>query len=214
MPPCGKGIYIRWQHLIFFYLCTWFSCIKKIGQSCICWAVGSALQSNSSSCLVLIPHRQFGNFVLNALLGEFSNIDSIYKFYKPTIWSAVQLLKTESEFKKLPLPENLQSNRSLLGRCTKMANRHSYHKRYTGNEAMCKTTNAGTGHITGDSSPCHIYPKHNKICSPSEKTEIKWDDGYPSKVKWRFKYIFNITEVLTQCIRHQQIYIYMCTILV
>ena len=39
VPPCGKGIYIRWQHLIFFYLCTWFSCIKRIGQSCICWAV-------------------------------------------------------------------------------------------------------------------------------------------------------------------------------
>ena len=63
VPPCGKGIYIRWQHLIFFYLCTWFGCIKKIGQSCICWAVGPALQSNSSNCLVLIPHRQLGNFV-------------------------------------------------------------------------------------------------------------------------------------------------------
>ena len=40
VPHFGKGIYIRWQDLIFFYLCTWFSCIKKIGQSCICWAVG------------------------------------------------------------------------------------------------------------------------------------------------------------------------------
>ena len=24
----------------FPFLCTWFSCIKKIGQSCMCWAVG------------------------------------------------------------------------------------------------------------------------------------------------------------------------------
>ena len=42
-PACAtlwQGIYIRWQHLIFFYLCTCFSCIKKIGQSCVCWAVG------------------------------------------------------------------------------------------------------------------------------------------------------------------------------
>ena len=61
VPPCCKGIYIRW-HLIFFYLCTWFSCIKKIGQSCICWTVRPALQSSSSNCLVLIPHRQLGNF--------------------------------------------------------------------------------------------------------------------------------------------------------
>ena len=37
------------------------------------------------------------HFVLNALLDEFSNINSIYKSYKPTIWSAVQLFKTESE---------------------------------------------------------------------------------------------------------------------
>ena len=61
LPPCGKGIYTRWQHLIFFYLCTWLSCVKKIGQSYICCAVGPALQSNSSNCPVLIPHRQLGN---------------------------------------------------------------------------------------------------------------------------------------------------------
>ena len=44
--------------------------------------------------------------VLNALLDEFSNIDKIYKSYKPTIKSAVQLLKTDSE--------NPWSKRSLL----------------------------------------------------------------------------------------------------
>ena len=66
MPPCGEGIYIRWQHLIFFYLCTWLSCIKKIGQSCVCWAVGPALQNNSSNCLVLILHRQLGNLMVLA----------------------------------------------------------------------------------------------------------------------------------------------------
>ena len=50
------------------------------------------------------------HFVLNDFLGEFSNIDSIYKSYKPTtIQSTVQLLKTESEFENLSLPENLQS---------------------------------------------------------------------------------------------------------
>ena len=33
------------------------------------------------------------HFVLNTLLDEFSNMDSIYGSYKPTIPSAVQLLK-------------------------------------------------------------------------------------------------------------------------
>ena len=35
--------------------------------------------------------------VVNTLLDEFSNIDNIYESYKPTIPSAVQLLKTNSE---------------------------------------------------------------------------------------------------------------------
>ena len=30
-----------------------------------CWAVGSALQSNSSNCLVLILHKQLGNYLLS-----------------------------------------------------------------------------------------------------------------------------------------------------
>ena len=44
--------------------------------------------------------------VVNALLDEFASIDNIYESYKPTIKSAVQLLKTNSE--------NPQSKRSLL----------------------------------------------------------------------------------------------------
>ena len=50
-------------------------------------------------------------FVLNALQGEFPNIDSIYESYKQTIQSAVQLPKTELE--NMSPPENLQSKRSL-----------------------------------------------------------------------------------------------------
>ena len=50
--------------------------------------------------------------VLNAFLDEFSNIDSIYEPYKSTIWSAVQLLKSESE--NLSPLENTWSKRSLL----------------------------------------------------------------------------------------------------
>ena len=43
--------------------------------------------------------------VLNDLLDEFSNIDSIYESFKPSMQSAVQLLKTESE--NMSPPENL-----------------------------------------------------------------------------------------------------------
>ena len=35
------------------------------------------------------------NFMLNALLGEFSNINNIYKSFEPMIEIAIQLLRTE-----------------------------------------------------------------------------------------------------------------------
>ena len=54
------------------------------------------------------------HFVLNSLLEELSNKDSIYKSYKPTIQSRVQLLKINSEFKKPVTSLNLQSKRILL----------------------------------------------------------------------------------------------------
>ena len=38
-----------------------------------------------------------------------------------------------------------------------MANRHSYHERYTENQAMCKPTDTGTDHKIGDFSLFHIY---------------------------------------------------------
>ena len=105
--------------------------------------------------------------VLSALLGEFSNIDSIYESYRPTIWSAVQLLKTDTE--NMSPPENPWSKGSLLPSwgSTKMANRHGCHKIYTGNQTTCKPSNT-VDQMKGDSSPCHIYPKCHKICSSSK----------------------------------------------
>ena len=44
--------------------------------------------------------------VVNVLMDEFANIDNIYESYRPTIKSAVQVLKADSE--------NQQSKRSLL----------------------------------------------------------------------------------------------------
>ena len=44
--------------------------------------------------------------VVNVLINEFANIDNIYESYRPTIKSAVVLLKTDSE--------NQQSKRGLL----------------------------------------------------------------------------------------------------
>ena len=66
--------------------------------------------------------------VVNALLDEFVNIDNIYESYKPTIKSALWLLKTDTEN-----PELKSTLSPFPRRCIKMAYRHSYHKRYTGN---------------------------------------------------------------------------------
>ena len=46
-----QGFSIRWQHLISIIIIMYimFCCIKKIGQSFICWAVRPPFQSNSST---------------------------------------------------------------------------------------------------------------------------------------------------------------------
>ena len=54
--------------------------------------------------LKLLDQLLASQLVLNALLDEFSNMDGIYESYKPTIRSAVQVLKTDSE--NMSLTEN------------------------------------------------------------------------------------------------------------
>ena len=77
---------------------------------------------------------------------------------------------------------------TILRGCTKMAHRHSCHERYIGYQATCQPTDTGTDQTAGDSSPCHIYPKCHKICSPSKQAEIEWDNRCSTNIKWRFKF--------------------------
>ena len=60
-----------------------------------------------------MPTIQY-NFVLNALLGEFTSVDSIYQSYEPTIWMAVQLSRAEWALNRLTTADNPQCKRSLL----------------------------------------------------------------------------------------------------
>ena len=45
----------------YFYFMYIVQLYKDDWETCICWAVGPALRSNSSNCLELISHRQLGN---------------------------------------------------------------------------------------------------------------------------------------------------------
>ena len=54
------------------------------------------------------------NFILNVLLGEFTNIDSIYQLYEPTIWTAIQLLRTDPVLGQLSTVDSPWPKRSLL----------------------------------------------------------------------------------------------------
>ena len=88
-----------------------------------------------------------------------------------------------------------------------MANRHKYHKRYMGMQAMCKPTDTGTDQTTGDSSPCLIYPKPHKIHYPSKQTKLNEIIDALQRSNEDLNRSFNITEALTQWIRYQQIYL-------
>ena len=56
--PCHKVAMLG----ILLPLNQWSHAWQTLRRSC--WAVGPALQSNSSNCLVLILHRQLGNYLL------------------------------------------------------------------------------------------------------------------------------------------------------
>ena len=94
-----------------------------------------------------------------------------------------------------------------------MAYRHNYCKRYIGNEAACKPTNKAQSkqqetlvnvisilNVTRYADQVNRQ-KLNEIMDALQRSNKDLDR------------IFNITEVLTQCIRYQQINIYMHTIL-
>ena len=65
--------------------------------------------------LMKLQYQTFASiFVLNAVLGEFTNIDSIYQSYIPTIQVAIQLLWTEPVLNKLSPADSPWPKGSLL----------------------------------------------------------------------------------------------------
>ena len=65
------------------------------------------LKALAEELLMRLQHQPFAsNFVLNALLGEFSNVNNIYKSYEPIKQTAVELLRTEPVLDKLATSDN------------------------------------------------------------------------------------------------------------
>ena len=63
--PCSTSVYQKVEAPFLFYFTYMFNCIKKIVQSCrYAGLPGLALQSSSSNCLVLKPHRQLRNYIV------------------------------------------------------------------------------------------------------------------------------------------------------
>ena len=122
------------------------------------------------NCQKTLAHQLQGkllasHLVLNALLDEFSNIDSIMNPTSQPYNQQYSCSKLSQKTCHHLKTHDLKKPITRLRGCTKMANRHSYHKRYMGNQATCKPTDTCTDQATGDSSPCHIYPKCHRICS-------------------------------------------------
>ena len=88
VPPCGQGIYIRWQQLI-FNLFTFFICIKKTVQSCK--YVGLLGHSSphywtNSSCADWNNHLSiYASYKLTAI-NNVTRCTSIHTFHITVIW--------------------------------------------------------------------------------------------------------------------------------
>ena len=152
--------------------------------------------------------------VLSALLDEFSNTDIIYESYRCTIQSTVQLLKTDSE--NVSPPKSPQSKRSLL---------------HLLEDALKWPIGTVTTRPTWDIKQCV-----NQLIQAQTKQQetlvrvvsVLSVTRYAADVNTQklneiinalqgsnedLNRLFKIKEVLTQCIRYQLMYIYMCTIL-
>ena len=150
------------------------------------------------------------SFVFNALLGEFPNIDSIHQSYRPTIWMPVQLLWTEPVLDKLspancpwPMRSLLPFLRDALQWLTGTATtKEMWEIKHCINQLMQEQTKQET--------LVHIISILN----------ITW---YATQVNWQkinevvdalqlanadVKALFNMTDILIQDFRYQQIYTY------
>ena len=146
--------------------------------------------------------------VVNALMDKFANIDNICKSYRPTIKSAVWLLKTDSE--------NQQSKRSLLPSLGGVL------KWLTGT-----ATTRGAWEIKQhvnqliqaqrkqQETLVHVISILNVTRYAAQVNRQKLNEIMDALQRSNedLDRLFHITEVLTQHVRYQQMYIYMHTIL-
>ena len=126
------------------------------------------------------------NFILNALLGKITNIDSIYHSHKPTLQMAILLLWTEPALDKLSTANSPWPKRNLLPLLG--GTLQYYYKGYNRNQAPNKSINARTGKTTRTFSTHHLHPKCHMIQHPSKEAEAKWGNGCLPEGEWRCKY--------------------------
>ena len=142
--------------------------------------------------------------VVNVLMDKSANIDNIYKSYRPTIKAAVWLLKADLE--------NMWSKRSLLP--------------FLG-YAFKWLTGTATTRDTWEIKQCvnqliqaqsrqqetlvHVFSILNVTCYATQVNRQKLNETMDALQRSNEDWdrLFNITEVLKQHIRYQQMYIYM-----
>ena len=116
--------------------------------------------------LVKLQNQQLASqLVVNALLDEFANIDNIYESYRPTIKSAVQFLKTNSE--------NRPSKRSILpflGDAFKWPTGTAT-TRDTSEIKQC-VNQLIQAQSKQETSPCHLYSEHHKYAAQVNRQKL------------------------------------------
>ena len=102
---------------------------------------------------------------------------------------------------------------TLRGRCTKMVNRDNLNEVYMRNQPVNNPTDARTDKTTGTFSTHHLHPECYMICPQVNRQELNEVMDALQKVNKDVNTLFNITDILTQHLRYQQIYTYAHTIL-
>ena len=136
------------------------------------------------------------NTVLNALLGEFTNLDSIYQLYKLTIQMAIQLHWTQPVLDRLSSADHSLPKRSLLP--------------FLGDALQWLTGTATLRDMTEIKWQINLL-----VQEKTKQQEALVHIISILNVTWYedVNILFNITDVVRQHLRYHQIYTYAHTLL-
>ena len=110
-------------------------------------------------------------------------------------------------------PQTQEEPTIFPGRYSTLANEHSYHKGYDGNQVASEFLNTRTNTTTRNLSTCQHQLTCHRICHPGNRQKLSEVIDAFQKANGAMNILLNVRGFLIQDIRYHQICIHACIIL-